>query len=313
MNRIQWDSKTKRAVKKWAFYAAVIALPLLQFLLMYVYVNINSFLLAFRQYNPNDETWKFVWFENFELLFTDKVIGRYLEYAIPNSLKAWLAKVAVGTTLALAFAYYIFRRGFGGKFFRIALFMPSIISATVLITIFKFYVDDFISEILKDFLKANLEGFPKRLFSNRNSQFDTILFFNIFVGFGTSVLMYTSAMTSLSESIFEAGKIDGVNAFQEFFLLVLPQIIGTISVFLITGLSAIFVDQLNLYAFANHQAKQYSYTVGYYLYRTIQQAGNRYQSYSIPAALGMLITVIVAPIVLLARWGLKKLDPLGGD
>lgn len=312
MNRAQQD-KQVRAIKKWAFYGCIIALPLAQFLIMYVYVNINSFLLAFRQYDPNTKTWTSLNFENFKMLFTDPVIKGYLQYAVPNSLKAWVTKVLVGTTLALAFAYYVFRKGIGSKFFRIALFLPSIISATVLITIFKFYVDDFISELLKAPLKEFLPGYPKRLYSNKLTQFGTVLFFNIFVGFGSNVLMYTSAMTSLSDSIFEAGKIDGVNAFQEFFLLVLPQIVGTISVFFITGLSAIFVDQLNLYAFANHQAKNYSYTVGYYLYRSIQQAGSNYQSYSIPAALGMLITVIVAPIVLLARWGLQKIDPLGGN
>ncbi|MBO5479865.1 MAG: sugar ABC transporter permease [Clostridia bacterium] len=305
ITKFEWNDKRKRAVKKWSFYAALIILPLIQWAIMYVYVNINSFLLAFRRFDPASETWSFVWFDNFVSLFNDPSMAGIWEYAIWNSLGAWGISVFVGITLQLLFAYYIFKKGPAGQFFRVVLFLPSILSATVLISIYKYYADVFISKI---FNLTDSQGLG--IISNNNTRFMSIMFFNVYMSFGVGVLMYTSAMTSISESVFDACKIDGVNALQEFFVIVLPQIVPTITVFIVTGIAGIFTNQINLFSFYQQRAIPKIQTVGYYLYIQIYNNGSNYQYYSQPAALGIMITLVTAPVVLFARWGMKKVNPM---
>ena len=51
------------------------------------------------------------------------------------------------------------------------------------------------------------------------------------------------------------------------------------------------------------------YTVGYYMYREIQSASS-YASYPKMAALGIMITLVVAPLIIGMRKLSKKLNPL---
>ena len=62
--------KKKPFDKKLLFCLCVIALPVLQFMLCYVYVNFNSFILAFTKYDKITDTTSFAGFDNFELVFT---------------------------------------------------------------------------------------------------------------------------------------------------------------------------------------------------------------------------------------------------
>ena len=52
-------NKTKIAKGKILFYACIVALPLLQFAIFYIGVNINSFVLAFQQWDS--EKYRYVW------------------------------------------------------------------------------------------------------------------------------------------------------------------------------------------------------------------------------------------------------------
>jgi ABC-type sugar transport system permease subunit len=56
---------------KLLFYIAVMALPCLQFVIFWVFVNINSILLAFRDYNPDLNTFSFCGFDNFKAVISD--------------------------------------------------------------------------------------------------------------------------------------------------------------------------------------------------------------------------------------------------
>lgn len=298
----------KKKLKDWKgelFYWCLIALPLLQFLIMYVYVNFNSITMAFQTYDGITDKWSWVGFQQFEFVFRDIAKPGVLQVAIKNSLVSWLLGY-IGLPFGLLFAYYIYKKFPGGCFFRVILFLPSILSMNILMIIFKFYANDFLPTIINSIFKTSLPGF----LSDPNYQFPSIMIFNIFMGFGLSVLMYTGAMTTISQSVIEAGQLDGVNALQEFGLLVLPQIVGTVSVFIVTGIAGIFTNQMNLYSLYFEAAEMHLYTVGYYLYRNVQQASS-YAEYPYYAALGLLITAVIAPIVFGVRALFKKLDPMG--
>ena len=53
------------------FFACLVLLPTLNFLVLYVGVNFNSILLAFQKYNPETLKMEFAHFENFERIFNE--------------------------------------------------------------------------------------------------------------------------------------------------------------------------------------------------------------------------------------------------
>ena len=77
----------------------------------------------------------------------------------------------------------------------------------------------------------------------------TVILYSVFLGFGTQVLLYSNAMEQISPSVLEAAQLDGVGNMGELFFIVLPDIMGTISTFMIATIAGAFINQANLYTF----------------------------------------------------------------
>ena len=109
---------------------------------------------------------------------------------------------------------------------RIILFLPSVLSTIVMSIIFRYISGLVLSEIgLKDFL-----AIPQ-------SQFNMLIFYGIWIGFGSAVVLYSGAMGQVSTEVLEAADVDGAGPFTQFVKILLPSIFPTISTFLITGVA----------------------------------------------------------------------------
>ena len=301
-------SKAFRSAKSMWFYIGLMTLPLLQIFVFYICVNFNSFLLAFRNIVLNSETkqYEFSWtIGNFSNWFTDANEIQLLRQTLKVSLKAYAIMLLIGTPLGLFFAYYIFKKLPGAMFFRFLLFMPSIIASIVLVTIFRYFTDYVVPEILK-IAKISLES---TLLSGKGTRFATVMFYNLFVSFGTSVLLYSNKMANISPEIVEAAELDGVNAFQEFFFIVIPQTFSTLSVFLVTGVAAIFTNEINNFSFFNYNWKPDTATLGFLMYYRTQKAKADISQYPPLAALGLMMSAIAIPCTFFVRWLLNKFGP----
>lgn len=293
------------------FYSIMIAWPVLQFCVFYIGVNFNSILLSFKVYDDFDTThkaWKWG-IENFTrwLDFNDGTYGHMLPAAFAVSIKAYLISLIVGVPLGLFFSYYIFKKMPGSGFFRVVLFLPTVLSSIVLISMYRPFVNNVIHPVLNG---IGLAG-DKAFLDNDDTKFATMMVYNVFVSFGTSVLMYSNKMTTISPEIIESAQLDGAGAFSEFFHIVLPMAFSTVSVFLITGIAGIFTNQINNYAFFPGAISAYkeTRTIGYILYYKTKQAGQSDWLYPPIAALGLMLTVIVLPLTFLARYLFERFGP----
>ena len=144
------------------------------------------------------------------------------------------------------------------------------------------------------------------MFFNENL-FEFAVFYTVFFGFGTNVLLYVGAMGKLSDSVMEASQIDGANSLQEFIFVVVPQIFPTIKTFMLTGLAGIFANQASLYTFTSNAPRAAS-TMGYYLY--VSAKSMDYARYTELAALGVALSIITATVTFTLRKVFNKIDPM---
>ena len=147
----------------------------------------------------------------------------------------------------------------------------------------------------------------KGLLTMDESLFGMIIFYNIWIGFGTQILMYVSAMSGISESMIEASEIDGANVWKQFIHVVFPSVYQTFVVFLTVQIASIFINQLTLFPFYGKNAKGLVQTVGYYLYVGTQTG--TLKDYPLYSALGILATLVTLPLVFSTRWALNKFGP----
>lgn len=300
-----YKHKAFRSRKSLIFYVSLMAWPMLQFAIFYVCINFNSILLAFKKIDAQTfETLEWT-FSNFTDWFTRLNDFDQLKNAFLVSLKTYGLTLVISVPLALFFSYYIFKKLRGAMLFRTMLFLPSIISSIVLVTIFKYFMD----YIFLDVLNALGIVVKKSLVSSENSRYAVLMFYSIFVGFGTNVLLYSNKMSTISPEMIEAAELDGAGAFREFFSIVLPQSFSTISVFLVTGITAIFTNEINNFSFFGYNMHYNTTTIGFLMFYKTQHAKADMSQYPPIAALGLMCTAVAIPLTFLARRLLNKYGP----
>lgn len=303
-------SKQKLSRGKNIFYWSILAFPLLQFCIFYIGVNFNSFALAFQEFDYEGSGFRFLGFDkiltNFGQVIKNFKEMLYLQNAFKNSIVVFLISLLIGLTLALLFSYYIYKKCLLNKIFRILLFLPYVISSITLVIIYKYFAEQALPEIVNKVTGIEMEG----LLSNPKTELAAIMIFTIWTSFGIQTLIYSGAMGGISPEIVEAAKIDGITPIKEFFLITVPMIAPTISVFIISSTATIFVNQMNLYSFYGPGASNYSiWTIGYYMYRGISAPETTLADYPYYAAFGILMTIITIPITMIVRYALNKVDP----
>ena len=300
---IEKEKKLKGKHKDLIFYILMMAFPVVQFSLFYIGVNGGSFLLSFQKIDIVENTVVWTW-DNIARIFKMMTTDMALLATAKVSLLSYALLLCIGTPLGMLFSYYIYKKLPLSGAFRVILFLPSIISAIVMVTIFQFFVERAIPEIVNLFFHKEIPG----LMENPGSRFATIIFYNIWVGFGTSVLMYANGMSGISQELVESAHLDGATGIREFWSITLPMVYPTLSTFLITGVAGIFTNQLNLYSFYGGGAPEKVQTYGYYLYTRTQSAASRAE-YPDLATMGLFLTVIAVPLTLLVKWALEKFGP----
>ncbi len=305
--------KTKLNTRKKSrviFYVLMMALPVLQFAIFYCYININSIILAFKHYELNvgglGYKVTFAGFENFVAawkIFIDR------KYMITNSLILFAANTFIGLALAILFSYYVYKKYYAAGFFKVILFMPQIVSSVVFTLLFKYIVTDGYIAIAKLFTDEQVLG----LLDNVSARFTTIVVYNIWVGFGVNVLLFSGSMADINESVVESGELDGVNSFQELWFITLPMIYQTFISFTLLNIAGIFTNQMHLFSLYGSTADDTA-TLGYYLYVQAQKSdvirlSTAYLNYSELSALGVILTLIIVAITLVAKKLMTKFGP----
>ena len=301
------ENRRKKKINKkhLLFYIALIALPLLQYAIFYIFVNVNTFVLAFQDYDAFTEKGQFVGLQNIKEAFNDLFNNPDFLIMFKNSAICFVYTLLFGIPFSLMVSYYMFKKWKFSGFFRVILYLPQIVSNVALVTMFRIFVDYGVPYIWKAITGEVIQG----LYTNNETAFGTMLFFSIWFGVGSQILMYSSSMSNINESLIEASQIDGANYWQQFWHVVLPSIFSTLSTFVIVTFAGFFTNQMSLFSFGGQNVSPRFYTFGYYLYMKLQTNATNKSLWPYLASLSIIFTVIMVPIVFSLRFILKKFGP----
>lgn len=299
--------------KKRLFVYSILLFPLIQFCIFYIGVNFQSILLAFQKYNEAEQKFESLdgnIFQNFKDIYRDFTKYNTLPAALKGSLILWFFTMVCGTGLAVFFSFYVFKRKTSGRFFRLILFLPSILPAVLLSKIFYY--------LTESTLPLLFGGKPLLDYTEQKESvvMATVIIYSLWVSFGTQVLLYSNAMEQISPSVLEAAQIDGVSPIREFIQVVLPQIMPTVSTFMVGTIAAAFMNQANLFNFYGSNVLEGGadtpLTLGYYLFAfadpNSRWANAGRHAFPYASALGLICTAIVIPVTVLFRKFAKRFE-----
>ncbi len=291
------QKKVSRAKKQeYLFVASLLVVPIIFFLVFWVYVNIDSFVLAFQR-DKGGQT--YFTLENFEAVFNEFLKGGEGEYELLTSLKNtllfFIVNLVVVLPLSLLMSYFVYKKIAGYKIFRTVTYLPNIIASSALVTLFVY-----------TFKTGGpyhaLLGVPRLEYKSPLEQENAIfmlLLYNVLFGFGGNMVIFGGAMNSISGDVLEAGEIDGCNWFQELIYLIIPMMWPTISTLLILSFSSILSATGPILAMT--KGKNDTSTLSFKLYSLATGAEGMSQDTNLAAAIGMVMTIVVFPIILLIR------------
>lgn len=277
------------------FLFTMLIVPIVHWLIFWLYMNFNAILLAFQ--NSVGE-FTLINFSNFFRELT--VAGSQISIAVKNTLIYFLNSILVIMPLALFISYFFYRKIAGYRAFRIIFYMPGIISAVAMTSAYaNFLLPTGPFGALCKML--NIENVPELL---ENSKYATwsIVFYCIWTGFGTNVLLFSGAMSRIPLEVIESARIDGCPTSVEIFKIILPLIWPTLSSVIIFACTGLFTASGPILLFT--KGKYGTTTIGYWIFDMVYQ----YQNYNIVSAAGLVFTLVGLPFILTVRKVVDKIS-----
>ena len=233
--RKRWTRKQKRLVFIWG----MLALPLLQWLIFFVYVNFNSILMSFQ--TMNYKTGAMEWtLNNYKRFFYEWNALPQIGNALKNSLLAGLNNLVL-ILISLVLSYFFYKKIPGRGFFRVVYFLPSIISVVIYTMVFKFMFDTSVGpvNVILQRLGVNALNLPG-WFGDTKLAFPLVLLYCLWVGTGYNILILGAAMENLPEDVMEYSRLEGVSRTRELFQIVVPMIWPTLAVAILGSVTTVF-------------------------------------------------------------------------
>lgn len=296
-------------IRKFPYIALFLALPIINFCLFYIFVNLNSFRLAF----ADDVTGVFT-LQHIQTVFERFFDSDgYLRVRLWRSIRTWLFSTFITFPVSILYSYAIFKKIPFANFFKVIFMLPSILGGVIMIGLYKNLVGATgpVVNLLSTIGVSLPESVLKNGFMAEPSiAYGAMLFYMFWVGMATNILLLSGAMARIPQDIFEAAKLDGVGFFREFAQIVMPLIYPTLITLTVLSIPSMFLADPGTFTYFGASNPEGVATLGYELtlltYLLADSGGN---GYGYPAALGLVISAFTIPITLFIRkWLENKLE-----
>ncbi len=251
---------------------------------------ICSFGLSFAKWdllNPIE----FVGFDNYYKIFHDSLFYKILT----NTIVFALATSICGVIIPLVLANILNAKIRGSEFFKSAYFLPFITPMIVIGIVWGWIFDPNIG-VLSQVFKLHIDWLYSSQFA-----LPAIITVSVWKLIGYNMIIFLSAFSSISNSIFEAAKIDGANSVKTFFNITIPMLSPTIFfVIIITAVSSFQVFDL-VYVMTEGGPFDSTNVLVYAIYKNAFEYFKIGQASAIAYVLFFIIFILT-----LVQWNLRK-------
>jgi putative aldouronate transport system permease protein len=271
-------------------------LPIFLYYFIFCYLPLPGILIAFKNFSPGHGIWGgdwvgFKWILQF-------VNSRYFWRLLRNTFLLAFYPLLFGFSIPILFAICVveLKNGIFKRFAQTVTYLPHFISTVVIagmIINFLSPTDGIVNQML---MKLGMEKI--------NFMMDPEWFRSIFTtsgiwqSFGFSSIIYIAAIMGIDQEMYDSGKIDGVNKFQEVWHLTLPSLKPTIIILLLLSIGSIMsVNFEKVYLLYNGSTYETADVISTYVYRQ----GIESQNFGFATAVGLFNSVISFALVYFAN------------
>ena len=228
---------------------------------------------------------KFIGFENYQKLFSDKNFW----LALKNTVYFTVIVVPCQCVLALALALLVSKKFRGVAIFRTMYFAPQLTSMVVISVLWSVLYNANPNTGLINSILVSLGMSPIKFLSDASTAMNSIIFMSAWQGAGYQMMIFLAGLQGIPRDQYEAASVDGATKFKQFLYITIPGLKGTIKyVIMITMIQAmkLFTQP---YIMTEGGPKNSTKTLVYYIYTQGFQKGNFGYACSIAAVFFVIV------------------------
>ena len=228
---------------------------------------------------------KFIGFENYQKLFSDKNFW----LALKNTVYFTVIVVPCQCVLALALALLVSKKFRGVAVFRTMYFAPQLTSMEVISVLWSVLYNANPNTGLINSILVSLGMSPIKFLSDASTAMNSIIFMSAWQGAGYQMMIFLAGLQGIPRDQYEAASVDGATKFKQFLYITIPGLKGTIKyVIMITMIQAmkLFTQP---YIMTQGGPKNSTKTLVYYIYTQGFQKGNFGYACSIAAVFFVIV------------------------
>ena len=275
-------------------------------LFMFVYPVTRTVIMSFfrvESLTASTDTWSFNGLDNYIKIFNSTGFRQ----AMKNMIRIWFVGGIITLALSMLMAVVLTSGIRGAKFFKAAIYMPNIISAVALATMWIQYIFHFDYGLLNEIVQ--LFGGEKIKWLGSDLKFWAMLGAFIFGSVGYYMLIYISGIEGIPADIYEAATLDGANKVKQFSRITLPLMKGIIrtSITFWSINTTTFFLWSKMFSSINTEGSTIAPVV--YLYDTVfGGTGIVERDAGAGAAVGVVLTLIIIAVYVIMNKVLKDTD-----
>ncbi len=275
-------------------------------LLMYVYPVVRTVIMSFfrvESLTASTGDWSFNGLANyFKIMHNAGFIT-----SMKNFLAIWIVGGVFTLALSLLMAVILTSGIRFQGFFRAAIYLPNIVSAVALATMWVQYIFNFDYGLLNQLV--TFLGFEKVRWLSTDAKLWSMIAAFIYGSIGYYMLIYISGIEGIPTDLYEAATIDGASKGKQFFSITLPLLKGivktTITFWTINAATFYLWSKL----FSPVQTEGSTIVPVVYLYDTVFGGkGVIERDAGAGAAVGVVLTLIIIAVYLITDKLLKSSD-----
>lgn len=286
------------------FIVAVLILPIIHFLVFYVYLHFDSFYIAFcKYYMTGEKAGKLYWvgFENFKEVFEElRAADSELLLSFRNTAITFFVGFGYWP-FSIALSYFLYKKIRGYQLFRIFFYVPSILSGVVTSSFILALCGSYGPMVPIVTKLWNLEMAPSSIFTD--STFAN-LFINLHLVWGGipgSMILWAGTFARIPDSVIESGQLEGIGALREIWQIIIPLVWPTFVLLFITMWAGFFSAGGAVFLLTGGGGYG-TQTLPNWQYMKVYNCKSAYNNaYTYLAAFGMMLSVLAATVSLSVR------------
>jgi putative aldouronate transport system permease protein len=281
----------------------LMSVPLLVYILIFHYIPVWGWLMAFQDYKPArgffEQTW--VGLKHFQHLFSDANFLKVLRNTLGMSLINLV--LSFGSAITLALLLNEIRFTFFKRSIQTISYLPHFLSWVIvagLVQITLSLEDGIVNTI---FMKLGFIKSPVFWLSEPKFFWGIVGLSHVWKEVGWNTIIYLAAISSIDPCLYEAGGMDGANRYQKMWYITLPGMKSTIIVLLILSIGHLMEAGFEVqYLLRNGLIMDWSDTIDIF----VLHYGIAESNYSLATAAGIFKSLVSVFLLFSANYLAKK-------